>query len=117
VIFTLIAVGVLLFVVRVVPIVSRPVRLDASFAEASPTASVKANRETGWAMSAEVIDLVAMGEDFVRDPYPVYAALRERGPVHKEPSTGTGPCRRGPRRRSGDEPAKSTRPVTQRPWP
>jgi hypothetical protein len=33
--------------------------------------------------AAEVIDLVAMGEDFVRDPYPVYAALRERGPVHK----------------------------------
>ncbi|MEU6572746.1 cytochrome P450 [Streptomyces sp. NPDC046805] len=31
----------------------------------------------------EVVDLVAMGEDFVRDPYPVYAALRERGPVHK----------------------------------
>ncbi|MET7285356.1 cytochrome P450 [Streptomyces sp. NPDC005573] len=24
-----------------------------------------------------------MGEDFVRDPYPVYAALRERGPVHR----------------------------------
>ncbi len=36
-----------LFVVRVVPIVSRPVRLDASFAEAPPTASVEANRETG----------------------------------------------------------------------
>lgn len=33
--------------------------------------------------AAEVTDLVAMGEDFVRDPYPVYAALRERGPVHK----------------------------------
>ncbi|MGW0085041.1 cytochrome P450 family protein [Streptomyces sp. NPDC003393] len=33
--------------------------------------------------AAEVIDLVAMGEDFVRDPYPVYAALRERGPVHR----------------------------------
>ncbi|MFF2467983.1 hypothetical protein [Streptomyces mirabilis] len=33
--------------------------------------------------AAEAIDLVAMGEDFVRDPYPVYAALRERGPVHK----------------------------------
>ncbi|MFD8913684.1 cytochrome P450 [Streptomyces sp. NPDC059575] len=31
----------------------------------------------------EVIDLVAMGDDFVRDPYPVYAALRERGPVHR----------------------------------
>lgn len=33
--------------------------------------------------AAEVIDLVALGEDFVRNPYPVYAALRERGPVHK----------------------------------
>jgi cytochrome P450 len=33
--------------------------------------------------AADVIDLVAMGEDFVRDPYPVYAALREKGPVHK----------------------------------
>ncbi len=31
----------------------------------------------------EVIDLTALGEDFVRDPYPVYAALRERGPVHR----------------------------------
>ncbi|MCQ4043126.1 cytochrome P450 [Streptantibioticus rubrisoli] len=31
----------------------------------------------------EVIDLAALGEDFVRDPYPVYAALRERGPVHR----------------------------------
>ncbi|MEU4107716.1 cytochrome P450 [Streptomyces sp. NPDC027717] len=33
--------------------------------------------------TAEVIDLAALGEDFVRDPYPVYAALRERGPVHR----------------------------------
>ncbi|MET8810882.1 cytochrome P450 [Streptomyces sp. NPDC004549] len=33
--------------------------------------------------TTDVIDLVAMGEDFVRDPYPVYAALRERGPVHR----------------------------------
>ncbi|MFJ8729260.1 cytochrome P450 [Streptomyces bauhiniae] len=33
--------------------------------------------------TTEVIDLVALGEDFVRDPYPVYAALRERGPVHR----------------------------------
>ncbi|MFI8347137.1 cytochrome P450 [Streptomyces sp. NPDC085596] len=33
--------------------------------------------------TAEVIDLVALGEDFVRDPYPVYAALRRRGPVHR----------------------------------
>ncbi|MDQ0994041.1 cytochrome P450 [Streptomyces sp. V3I7] len=33
--------------------------------------------------ATEVFDLVALGEDFVRDPYPVYAALRERGPVHR----------------------------------
>ncbi|MGI5348092.1 cytochrome P450 family protein [Streptomyces sp. CA-250714] len=29
-----------------------------------------------------IVDLAALGEEFVRDPYPVYAALRERGPVH-----------------------------------
>lgn len=29
-----------------------------------------------------VIDLTALGGDFVRDPYPYYAGLRERGPVH-----------------------------------
>ena len=33
--------------------------------------------------ATEVTDLVALGEDFVRDPYPVYAALRRRGAVHK----------------------------------
>ncbi|MFI6644841.1 cytochrome P450 [Streptomyces sp. NPDC050504] len=30
-----------------------------------------------------VIDLTALGHDFVRDPYPVYADLRSRGPVHR----------------------------------
>ncbi|MEV4432421.1 cytochrome P450 [Streptomyces sp. NPDC049555] len=30
-----------------------------------------------------VVDLAAMGAAFARDPYPVYAALRERGPVHR----------------------------------
>ncbi|MEU6058295.1 cytochrome P450 [Streptomyces sp. NPDC047097] len=30
-----------------------------------------------------VVDLAALGEDFTRDPYPVYAALRELGPVHR----------------------------------
>lgn len=30
-----------------------------------------------------VIDLSAMGEGFARDPYPVYARLREEGPVHR----------------------------------
>ncbi|MFI2372149.1 cytochrome P450 [Streptomyces sp. NPDC018833] len=29
------------------------------------------------------VDLAALGADFTRDPYPVYAALRERGPVHR----------------------------------
>ncbi|MBO8195927.1 cytochrome P450 [Streptomyces oryzae] len=29
-----------------------------------------------------ILDLAALGDDFVRDPYPVYAALRRRGPVH-----------------------------------
>ncbi|MFR0357282.1 cytochrome P450 family protein [Streptomyces sediminimaris] len=29
------------------------------------------------------IDLAALGEDFTRDPYPVYAQLRSRGPVHR----------------------------------
>ncbi|WP_030809366.1 cytochrome P450 family protein [Streptomyces sp. NRRL F-2799] len=33
--------------------------------------------------TAEVIDLVALGDDFTRDPYPVYAKLRESGPVHR----------------------------------
>ncbi|MFE2399606.1 cytochrome P450, partial [Streptomyces sp. NPDC059425] len=28
-------------------------------------------------------DLAALGERFTRDPYPVYAALREEGPVHR----------------------------------
>ncbi|UNS99653.1 cytochrome P450 [Streptomyces tubbatahanensis] len=30
-----------------------------------------------------IVDLAALGEEFVRDPYPFYAALRERGPVHR----------------------------------
>lgn len=35
-------------------------------------------------MSSEgALDLTALGHDFVRDPYPVYADLRARGPVHR----------------------------------
>ncbi|WP_435238041.1 cytochrome P450 family protein [Streptomyces sp. YPW6] len=35
-------------------------------------------------MSTEdLVDLAALGEHFTRDPYPVYAALRARGPVHR----------------------------------
>ncbi|KOU47520.1 cytochrome P450 family protein [Streptomyces sp. WM6378] len=30
-----------------------------------------------------IVDLAALGEDFTRDPYPVYAGLRARGPVHR----------------------------------
>ncbi|MCX5386467.1 cytochrome P450 [Streptomyces sp. NBC_00083] len=30
-----------------------------------------------------VVDLAALGEDFTRDPYPVYAELRAGGPVHR----------------------------------
>ncbi|MFM9367330.1 cytochrome P450 family protein [Streptomyces sp. Da 82-17] len=32
--------------------------------------------------SAPALDLEELGPDFVRDPYPVYAALRAQGPVH-----------------------------------
>ncbi len=31
----------------------------------------------------DLVDLAALGEHFTRDPYPVYAALRARGPVHR----------------------------------
>ncbi|MGP3636550.1 cytochrome P450 family protein [Streptomyces sp. 24-1644] len=30
-----------------------------------------------------LVDLAALGEDFTRDPYPVYAELRALGPVHR----------------------------------
>ncbi|MFJ8312870.1 MULTISPECIES: cytochrome P450 [unclassified Streptomyces] len=33
--------------------------------------------------SDAIVDLVALGEDFTRDPYPVYAGLRAQGPVHR----------------------------------
>ncbi|MFD3454599.1 cytochrome P450 [Streptomyces sp. NPDC058691] len=31
----------------------------------------------------ETVDLTALGEEFTADPYPVYARLRELGPVHR----------------------------------
>ncbi|MFB7781072.1 cytochrome P450 family protein [Streptomyces bauhiniae] len=33
--------------------------------------------------TAGILDLASLGELFVNDPYPVYAALRETGPVHR----------------------------------
>ncbi|MFJ4971564.1 cytochrome P450 [Streptomyces sp. NPDC088755] len=30
-----------------------------------------------------LVDLAALGDDFTRDPYPLYAALRAKGPVHR----------------------------------
>ncbi|GKQ36076.1 cytochrome P450 [Streptomyces sp. A012304] len=39
---------------------------------------------------AEVIDLGAFGEGFRKDPHPVYARLRERGPVHRVRLPGAG---------------------------
>jgi cytochrome P450 len=41
------------------------------------------SRATEATESADVVDLAALGETFTRDPHPVYAALRERGPVHR----------------------------------
>ncbi|MFD5264890.1 cytochrome P450 [Streptomyces sp. NPDC058335] len=34
-------------------------------------------------MGTETIDLAEFGEEFRRDPHPVYARLRERGPIHR----------------------------------
>ncbi|MFI9383509.1 cytochrome P450 [Kutzneria sp. NPDC052558] len=33
--------------------------------------------------TTEVIDLVGLGEEFLRNPFPFYAELRARGPVHR----------------------------------
>ena len=33
--------------------------------------------------AAGVVDLAALGPEFTADPYPVYAELRQRGPVHR----------------------------------
>ncbi|WP_406341740.1 cytochrome P450 [Streptomyces sp. NBC_00648] len=38
---------------------------------------------TSDAIEDAVVDLAALGDGFTRDPYPVYADLRERGPVHR----------------------------------
>ncbi|MET9045447.1 cytochrome P450 family protein [Streptomyces sp. NPDC003631] len=33
--------------------------------------------------AGDLVDLAGLGHDFTRDPYPVYAALRAKGPVHR----------------------------------
>ncbi|MFB7497265.1 cytochrome P450 [Streptomyces sp. NPDC056161] len=33
--------------------------------------------------ASDLVDLADLGQDFTHDPYPVYAALRARGPVHR----------------------------------
>ncbi|WHM35770.1 cytochrome P450 [Streptomyces sp. BPTC-684] len=38
---------------------------------------------TSEAIEDAVVDLAALGDGFTRDPYSVYAELRERGPVHR----------------------------------
>ncbi|MFC0845334.1 cytochrome P450 [Streptomyces noboritoensis] len=38
---------------------------------------------TSEATEDAVVDLAALGDGFTRDPYSVYAGLRERGPVHR----------------------------------
>ncbi|PKV88723.1 cytochrome P450 [Streptomyces sp. TLI_146] len=38
---------------------------------------------TSEATEDAVVDLAALGDGFTRDPYTVYAGLRERGPVHR----------------------------------
>ncbi|GGN94210.1 cytochrome P450 [Streptomyces albiflavescens] len=37
----------------------------------------------GISDASDLVDLAGLGDDFTRDPYPVYAALRARGPVHR----------------------------------
>lgn len=32
---------------------------------------------------SEIVDLTAYGDEFTADPYPIYAKLREQGPVHR----------------------------------
>jgi cytochrome P450 len=42
------------------------------------------SRRMADTMSTDTLDdLAALGDDFTRNPYPVYAALRARGPVHR----------------------------------
>ncbi|MDP9686127.1 cytochrome P450 [Streptomyces griseoviridis] len=53
---------------------ARPILVDA--ASRGPTGTSEVAPMT-------VVDLAALGESFTRDPYPVYARLRARGPVHR----------------------------------
>lgn len=41
------------------------------------------NSGEGAAAPAPVLDLAALGDEFALDPYPTYARMRSRGPVHR----------------------------------
>ncbi|MGK5499915.1 cytochrome P450 family protein [Streptomyces sp. URMC 125] len=57
--------------------------MSTSALESEPTDGAAGAPPGAFADGPEPIDLAALGEDFVRDPYPFYAELRARGPVHR----------------------------------
>ncbi|MBY8878000.1 cytochrome P450 family protein [Actinacidiphila acidipaludis] len=56
---------------------------DARGGLAGPPDPTGLTGPTGDLPGHDVIDLTRHGAEFVDDPYPVYARLRERGPVHR----------------------------------